>query len=377
MSKQNDMQEQPKNNRLWFLMSRSLSGESSPEETLELQQLLQQDSSLSQQFELLNRMWHAGEKNHSENIDEEERRHISRILQLAKIETANTENNLRIQPRHNRHLLYAISVAAAVVLIAISVISFYEKGNANISTTNNTQTLVADKGTKTRTILPDGSTVWVNAGSHISYSKDFSGKTREVTLDGEAYFDVVKQPQRPFIVHVSGYDIRVLGTAFNVKSYPEDKTVETTLLRGLVQVTKQGTQQQKPIMLHPNEKLILNKVAANTTEKLPVNAEDIPQKKIAFTIKRLDSSVLESERIETAWVYNRLEFRGDSFEEIAGKLDRWYNVEIYFDDDDVKQLHFTGSFENETVQQALEALKTASVFGYTINGNEIHIKSIR
>jgi ferric-dicitrate binding protein FerR (iron transport regulator) len=63
------------------------------------------------------------------------------------------------------------------------------------------------------------------------FCQDFSGKTREVVLDGEAYFDVVKQPQRPFIVHVSGYDIRVLGTAFNVKSYPKDKTVETTLIR--------------------------------------------------------------------------------------------------------------------------------------------------
>ena len=105
---------------------------------------------------------------------------------------------------------------------------------------DSTKTLSAENGSRTRTILPDGSTVWVNAGSHISFDNDFKGQTREVTLNGEAYFDVVKNPKQPFIVHVSGYDIRVLGTAFNVKSYPGDKTIETTLLRGLVQVTKQG-----------------------------------------------------------------------------------------------------------------------------------------
>ena len=98
--------------------------------------------------------------------------------------------------------------------------------------------LLSTKGSRSRSLLPDGTTVWLNAGSKLYYENDFNG-TREVRLEGEAFFDVVKQTDRPFIVHTSGIDIKVLGTAFNVKSYPEDKTVETTLYRGLVQVFRQ------------------------------------------------------------------------------------------------------------------------------------------
>jgi ferric-dicitrate binding protein FerR (iron transport regulator) len=107
-------------------------------------------------------------------------------------------------------------------------------------------------------------------------------------LDGEAYFDVVKQPQRPFIVHVSGYDIKVLGTAFNVRSYATDKTVETTLLRGLVEVTKQGKAQQNPIFLHPNEKLIVEKVAAKDAENCLITIRlQLPRRKKNIGLLRL------------------------------------------------------------------------------------------
>src|SRR5205085_7287309 len=151
---------------------------------------------------------------------------------------------------------------------------------------------------------------WLNAGSHVSFNEDFTGKTREVTLDGEAFFDVVKQPERPFIVHVSGYDIKVLGTAFNVKSYAKDKTVETTLIRGVVQVTKHGTQAQKPIILHPNEKLTVEKSAAENTKKLPeVKTSAANPDTTDYKITALNKALHEDERIETAWVYNRLQFR--------------------------------------------------------------------
>jgi ferric-dicitrate binding protein FerR (iron transport regulator) len=267
-----------------------------------------------------------------------------------------------------------LSGAAAIVIVA-SVSWIFMHNNSAPAKKNSTaqiQTLVAEKGSRTRTILPDGSSVWLNADSHISYAENFSSNTREVKLDGEAYFDVVKDAKRPFIVHVADYDIRVLGTVFNVKSYPDDKTIETTLIRGLVQVTKHNLRKQKPIYLHPNEKLIVEKFAANKDAQLPIQSNNAEKD---YTIKPLDSSLKEPERIETAWVYNRLEFNGDNFEELAGKLERWYNVTILFDDDAVKNLHLHGSFENETIEQALAALKIATPFNYEIHGKEIHIKS--
>ncbi len=369
------MYQQSSNNKIWFLLSRSLSGEANIEEMQSFQQLLQQDAALQQQYELLKRMWFANEKGDKDTKGENEQENISHILRMARVEAAGENENLAVPLKSNRKFYYFF-LAAAALLIIVAGVWMFNKENTFLSNAK-VQTLVADNGSRTRTILPDGSTVWLNAGSHISFSQNFNGRTREVTLDGEAYFDVVKQPQRPFIVHVSGYDIKVLGTAFNVKSYTTDKTVETTLLRGLVQVTKQGATNEKPIFIRPNEKLIIDKIAANTGINLPYTNELVPASPSKdYTIKNLDTTQSEKEKIETAWVYNRLEFKGDNFEELAQKLERWYNISIVFEDDAVKRLSFYGSFEAETVQQAFDALKAAARFNYSINNQIVTVRSI-
>ena len=368
------MQQKSSNNKIWFLMSRSLSGEATVEEEQELQHLMQQDLALQQQYELMKRMWLSNDQQASEAIDEHEKQNISRILRLARLEPLKGKTPV-IPLKTKRRYIVGVSAAAVLLFIAVGIWMF--NGKKVLKSGPNIQTLVAEKGSRTRTILPDGSTVWLNAGSHISFNQNFTGSTREVTLDGEAYFDVVKQPQRPFIVHVSGYDIRVLGTAFNVKSYPTDKTIETTLLRGLVQVTKQGSTNEKPIFIHPNEKLIVDKIAANNELNLPYTDKPVATAaNTDFIIKNLDTTQSEKEKIETAWVYNRLEFKGDNFEELAQKLERWYNITIVFKDDAVKQLSFYGSFETETVEQAFEALKAAARFNYSTNNQTVIVSSI-
>jgi transmembrane sensor len=198
-------------------------------------------------------------------------------------------------------------------------------------------------------------------------------------LEGEAFFDVVKQPERPFIVHTAGINIKVLGTAFNVKSYPEDKTVETTLYRGLVQVSRQDDITKKVIELRPNEKLALPKQAAK--EESELSQEKAPATKLqpvisSFVKTHIDSTKKESERLETAWLYSRLEFRGNNFEELAYKLERWYNITIVFADEKVKSLNFNGSFEKENVEQAFIALQAAvPAFTYKIQNHEVLVSS--
>jgi ferric-dicitrate binding protein FerR (iron transport regulator) len=226
-------------------------------------------------------------------------------------------------------------------------------------------------------MLPDGTTVWLNAGSKLFYDDNFRGATREVTLEGEGFFEVVKQPEHPFIVHTSGIDIKVTGTTFNVKSYPEDKTVETTLYHGAVKVFRHEESEKKAIQLKPNEKLILSKQAAYKPSGLsegarPTSIKEIPP---SFVIAHIDSTKKESERFETAWLYSRLEFRGDSFEEVARKMERWYNVTISFTDEKVKQLSVTGSFQTETIEQAFAALKTGFPINYKITNHEIYVGS--
>lgn len=359
--------------RIWQLMAKMLNHEATASEEAELRDLLQKNSSLQQQYDLLIHIWK--EKEDKKRDEEDAKRHILKIINRA--ETEQVQEDFVITHKRRRRRNY-ITLALLLLIIGgtfITYISF--KRTASSAGNQDQEVLIAKNGSRIRSLLPDGTTVWLNAGSQLFMENDFSGATREVRLEGEAFFDVVKNPERPFIVHASGIDIKVLGTAFNVKAYPEDETVETTLLRGLVQVYDQKDTKKAPIELRPNQKLVLPKQAATGTASVSqTNEPPVIQPMPRFTITRIDSTKKEDERFETAWVYSRLEFRGDSFETLARKLERWYNVTIVFTDEKVKQLNFNGSFEKETVDQAFVALKEANAFVYKINENhEISVGS--
>lgn len=368
--------------KIWFLLSRNLSGEAMPGEREELMQQLQEQPVLMQQYEMMKRMWqgHAGRK----ESGPEETGRVSRILQLAAAEEALHDKDRKDDNQHEitsapprvirrrawNSVYGRVAIAAGVIAGLWALAHWYKDSRRGGSRSE----IIAERGSKTRTILPDGSTVWLNAGSRIRYEPGFNGPQREVTLQGEAFFDVVQQPSRPFIVHAGDLNIKVLGTAFNVKSYDEDPTVETTLIRGLVQISRPGDNKQAPIYLHPHQKMVLTRKAADEPAAAPAPGvrTNAPQSHII----EIDSSMKENERVETSWVYNRLEFRGDSFGELARKLERWYNIDIHFEDEEARALTFNGSLENETVEQAFLALEAAVPFRFTIKDNEVYIKSI-
>ncbi|MFL5809249.1 MAG: FecR family protein [Flavisolibacter sp.] len=349
---------------IFFLMSRSLSGEASSKENELLRQLLQEDKEVFQQYELLKKLWKT-------DLQPEQTQtrtgKIAHILQLSAVEdTLKKGSSSIITPRvYNFKIIYRFAAILIGIMAFVWLLTNWTHDKKSFS-----NEIVAQKGSRTRTILPDGSTVWVNAGSRISYGPEFNNKNREIILFGEAYFDVVKDMRRPFIVHAGQLNIKVLGTLFNVKSYPEDKSTETTLIRGLVQITMANSD-HAPIYLHPNQKITLPQTDLPTSN--PNGAKS--QENIRSSITRLDSNLKENERIETAWVYNRLEFRGDDFSELAKKLERWYNISIHFEDNEAKELTFNGSLENETASQAFRALQIANSFNFKIKDNEIFISS--
>lgn len=360
---------------VWPLMARVLNGEASQSEQEELFRILQENESLQHKYDVLCRIWSekTGRK-YISSADNTASEAVSKIIALAEREEL--QHEIELQPRRRfftRRRLLISSFALAIVVIAAWVLKNNTTGNANDS--GKAEIIVAQNGSRSRSMLPDGTTVWLNAGSKLFYENDFSGDIREVRLEGEAFFDVVKQ-ERPFIVHTEGIDIKVLGTAFNVKSYPEDKTVETTLYRGSVSVSREK-EPAKLVMLKPNEKLVMARNTASEKIELPVvNEVSVKNADEGYAISRIDSTKKEAERFETAWIYSRLEFRGDNFEQLARKMERWYNVRITLEDEKVKQLSFNGSFERETLEQALALLKIANgLFEYKINGNEISVSS--
>jgi ferric-dicitrate binding protein FerR (iron transport regulator) len=359
--------------RIWFLLSRNLSGDATEQDKDELNDLLQQHPELMQQYDLLHQLWSVNAPVNEEPVMDDK---LSRILQLAEAESAVGQSPAPIvHLRKWRKWYWAAAIVTALTVGAWLFTSWNDKQRALAA-----NEVVAPKGSKTRTILPDGSTVWLNAGSRIIYA-NFNGPEREISLEGEAFFDVVQvlspttHQKKPFIVHAGAIDIRVLGTAFNVKSYPDEKTIETTLIRGLVQITRKGEPKATPVYLHPNEKIILP--VSSTDTSVPNEPAAAASQPIDKQIIHIDSTIKESEHIETAWVYNRLEFRGDSFEQLAPKLERWYNIRIYFEDAAARQLVFNGSLQNETVEQAFAALKVAVPFNVSIVNNEVFIKSIK
>jgi transmembrane sensor len=258
-------------------------------------------------------------------------------------------------------------LAAAAVLAVIVLSNLLQPKTAMQP---NKYTVMSNAGERKSFQLPDGSKVTLNAGSIITLSWNFNDQSRELVLQGEAFFDVAHDAARPFIIHTHTMDVKVLGTVFNVKAYPKDKITETALLKGLVEVTVHNTNNKK-IILHPNQKIILPNAYAPDPKPEVVGNKKEPEKNEGYTIAPLTYSTTDSALVEVSWTQNRLVFNDTNFEEIAAQLERWYNVTIRFGNEAVKQYRFTAKFDQKNITQVLDALKWSRPFKYTISENNI------
>lgn len=365
------------------LLAKKLSGEITPEELYELELYVKAHPE-DQYFQELLTTWWSGSTEESSSLQSGQEDHFKYILQKASEQPAlvalpNTDNQDSIFHRF-KWLKYAV---AASVIGVVALLWVFNDGNvqddANKLASQENE-IVAKKGTKSRLLLPDGTQVWLNSDTKLVYKSDFNDSLREVSLEGEAYFDVVKNPKKPFIVHTSGISIRVLGTAFNVKSYPQESVIEATLVRGLIEVERNSEPHASRILLRPNEKLTyskpLNKIDGvekiGGTEAI-TSAPVAKSKAQSIEISSIPKNLTDSLRMETSWVYGKLLFEGDSFRDLAQKMERWFNVKITFKNNKVASYRFRGVFADENIEEALNALELTNPFKYTINGNEVLI----
>lgn len=368
------------NQRINTLLAKKLAGEASPDEIRELEDFLRLHPQEQYFQEILSNWWESGIPA-VKKTDETEDEHFNRIisqLPAKKEEEEETRFPIPHIPGRRRQPWKVWLAAAAVTGILLLVGSQLNRSSTETNVQDNE--IVAQRGTKSKLLLPDGTQVWLNSDSRLSYANSFNDTIREVVLEGEAYFDVVKDVKRPFIVHTSGINIRVLGTAFNVKSYPQDPTIEATLVRGLIEVEKNNQPQSSRILLKPNEKLVYNKkqdmvvMAATAGSANGEGVSDVIKgKPESIFISTLPKNISDSVRTETSWVYGKLFFEGESFRDLAPKMERWFNIKIGFLNDKVAGYRFTGVFENENIGEALHALQLTASFKYSINGNEIWI----
>ncbi len=241
------------------------------------------------------------------------------------------------------------------------ILAFQEKNKIIYNTKDNDSiskektvinTLRVPYGKKIQLVLSDGTIVHVNAGSTLKFpSKFLSGHVREVTLSGEAYFEIARNEKDPFIVSTNGIKTEVLGTKFNVSSYADDSFSEVVLIEGSVGVFKNKNRFDKNTdkILAPNQKASLLK-----------------------TSQSLNISNVKTENY-IAWVDGVLVFKNESFEIITKKLERFYNKKITINYQNIKTEKFTGRFDVENIESVLKTFKSNTFFNYHIKENEIII----
>jgi ferric-dicitrate binding protein FerR (iron transport regulator) len=363
--------------RIWLLISRAVSGDISREEQEELQNILQFRPDLRADYENIVNLKLTSQLPPSTN----ERRAIDNGLEKFNEFIADGGsyadheifNHTGLKPIGGKRHIWWMLAASLVIATTISGYLLRKVGNTEAPVQE--ASLATNYGKRIHTVLPDGSVVWLNGGSSIKYTQNLktNGK-REVVLNGEAFFDVRHDAKHPFIVHAGKVNIEVLGTAFNVKAYLTDVFMETTLIRGKVEILNDA----KPgsnIVLYPNEKVIINTRHFNS-EKVNL----VLPKKVAVDsvnaqpdVSAIKPAMIDGNVAETAWLDNKLSFKKENFYDLAKQLERWYGVVIVFDNNIYLPKHFTGTFNNQGIDEVMRALQLTQPFHYSINNNQIHI----
>lgn len=269
--------------------------------------------------------------------------------------------------KQNSSRAWTIAATLSGILLAGMLTLYYFSGTDKASAPAPSD-YATHKAERKSFVLPDGSKVTLNAESTISLSDQFNKSDRTVELNGEAFFDVVHDATRPFVVKTNTMDVKVLGTAFNVKAYKGDATSETSLIRGSVELSLKN--ENRKITLSPNEKYLLKKPAvANTpTTSQPVAPAEIVSGLLPVRVSKKDTAI-----VEVSWAENKLVFVDEPFEELAKQLSRWYGINIQITDPSLKNIQYTASFRNEDIEDVLEALQFTRPFTFERKNDNIMI----
>lgn len=256
-------------------------------------------------------------------------------------------NNIRNQITDNRpsHNFSWERIAAAILIpLLVSAASFYyfsEKYNRQ----GDVFTVFAERGQKTQIFLPDGTQVWLNSDSYLSYSSVFNRDNREVTLKGEAFFDVTKDDEHSFTVKAEGINVVVYGTAFNVSAYPDEAMATVSLLRGVVTVEN----------------------AVESVQLEPGQQVQIPRDRQSWKLFPCDVEM------ECLWTQNMLRFENTPAVEVFTKLEKWYGVNIYVENSN-SSVKYGFVLKSESLREILDLINRITAIDYQINGEEVNIR---
>lgn len=315
-----------------------LGGELSEEEYTEICDWMKEEKENAGQLFRMEEVYHLGKFDHYANekrIDKAEKRLFK------EIQREETARKQKWQP--GRWMKYAAIIA--VIILSGSGIGYLY--NAIDNSRNLITATVTDETVK-EIVLPDGSKIWLNKGAKLTYPRAFNGNERNVHLDGEAYFEVAKNAQKPFIVDSEVLKIKVLGTIFNLKSSKSQHVAEATLVEGEIEV--RGNNDEGMIILSPGQRAELNR------------------KNGRLKVKQVDA------KLDGVWRNDLIPFEQANIFSIIQTLERFYDIKIIVAPDIPTDITYSGVVrKKETITSVLESLKNSIPIQYKIVGNNIFI----
>ncbi len=256
----------------------------------------------------------------------------------SRIQSESNSGKIRMLTSHQFNRLSAVAVFT--LLIMVGSIAYLLLNQSQNEFNKHKLSVIAPSGQKSQVVLQDGTKVWLNSGTELTYIYDVDGNRCIMTLNGEAFFDVAKDKERPFIVETEGVDLVVYGTRFNVHSYNDERIIETTLEEGSVGVKVHAS--GKEWLMKPGQQCIYNKESKEV---------ELAETNVSFY---------------TAWTNNKLIFDDNTFIEVVKKLERWYGVQIELDEELFTSERFTLTITHESFAEVMELIKVVAPIQYII-----------
>lgn len=329
------------------------------EEVTEILQWVEQSTENKRHFARLHDIWTLANMADAREDERALKKIRNRITgsDASESNSANNESSThRIEQRKTPAWLKISFAAAAVVIIALLAADLHirlnREPNDNGAITNtglsaNIHEIYTPKGAKANILLPDSSVVKLNSDSKIIFPDKFTGNERVVYIEGEGFFDVKSNPEAPMTVRTSnGYDVKVLGTKFNIYSYREEERSKTSLLEGNIDILS-------------NESVVVQLEHGDSFVKDGENA-----------VKNSNDADIDK---DIAWTNDILAFENTPLNEVIKRLERWYGTTFIVKDSDILKIRLTAEYENESVIQILESIKFSADIEYTIKKNRVEL----
>ena len=264
-------------------------------------------------------------------------------MALVRFKSRVRKQNKKVSFRRSLQFMQRVAAILFIPVLVLSAYFFMQTGKEKVRMVE----VRTNPGVVSTFELPDGSKVWVNSDSKLIYGSRFTSNERILKLEGEAYFEVTPDKNRPFIVETENFSVKALGTSFNIKAYKEDSWASTVLMTGKVKVQSES----EMFILEPNQRISFDRTTGKMDKSNVVDATDF-----------------------SGWMYNTLSFDAETFEDIVQTLQRLYNTRIIFESESLKKYRFTGSPSNTSLESILQILSLTSPLSYEVKDSVIILR---